>query len=122
MSKLSTEIEGDVHSGELLVSGRHVFMGYLNDEQKTKESFDSDGFLRTGDTIRMDADGFMYITGRIKELIITAGGENIAPVPIEDILKAESPKLISNCMVVGDKRRFLTILVTLKVHSSLFSS
>jgi long-chain-fatty-acid--CoA ligase ACSBG len=112
--KLEHEIDGDGKSGELMVYGRHIFMGYLNDEAKTQESFDEDGYLHTGDTARMDEDTFMYITGRIKELIITAGGENIAPVPIEDHLKLELPKLISNCMVVGDKRKYLSILVTLK--------
>ena len=114
--KLEHEIDGDEESGELLVYGRHIFMGYLNDEAKTKESFDEEGYLHTGDTVRMDADTFMYITGRIKELIITAGGENIAPVPIEDNLKLELPKLVSNCMVVGDKRKYLAILVTLKTN------
>lgn len=70
--------------------------------------------LRTGDIARID-DGFLYITGRLKELIITAGGENIAPVPIEDNIKAELPNLISNCMAVGDKRKYLIVLLTLKV-------
>jgi long-chain-fatty-acid--CoA ligase ACSBG len=57
----------------------------------------------------------LYVTGRIKELIITAGGENIAPLPIEETLKAELPNLISNCILVGDKRKFLVVLITLKV-------
>ena len=103
-------------SGELCVSGRHIFMGYLNSLEKTKETFTADGWLRTGDIAKIDDEGFLYITGRLKELIITAGGENIAPVPIEDNLKAELPELISNSMLVGDKRKYLVILVTLKVN------
>ena len=89
-------------------------MGYLNDESKTLASFDEEGWIHTGDIAKID-DGFIYITGRLKELIITAGGENIPPVPIEDNIKAQLPKLLSNCMVVGDKRKFLIVLVTLKV-------
>lgn len=74
--------------------------------------------LKTGDIGKIE-DGFLYITGRIKELIITAGGENIAPVNIEDNIKAELPHLISNCMVVGDMRKYLVVLVTLKVKKNL---
>ena len=101
--------------GELAIFGRHVFMGYLNEPDKTNESFDAHGWLRTGDLGRIDPDGFIYITGRLKELIITAGGENIAPVPIEDTFKSELAQLVSNCMLVGDKRKYLVMLVTLKV-------
>jgi len=90
-------------------------MGYLNNEEKTAETFDSEGWLRTGDIGKIDSDGFLYITGRIKELIITAGGENIAPVPIEDKIKSELSKVISNCILIGDKRKYLVILVCLKV-------
>lgn len=106
-------------SGELCVSGRHIFMGYLNSLDKTKEAFTPDGWLRTGDIAKIDDEGFLYITGRLKELIITAGGENIAPVPIEDNLKAELPDLISNSMLVGDKRKYLVILITLKCNMNM---
>ena len=102
-------------SGELAIWGRHVFMGYLNDEAKTASSFDQGGWIQTGDLAKIE-DGFVFITGRLKELIITAGGENVPPVPIEDNLKAQLPRLLSNCMVVGDKRKFLIVLVTLKVR------
>ena len=90
-------------------------MGYLNNEEKTAETFDADGWLRTGDIGKIDSDGFLFITGRIKELVITAGGENIAPVPIEDRIKLELNKIVSNCILVGDKRKYLVILICLKV-------
>uniref|UniRef100_A0A8C1ZND4 Long-chain-fatty-acid--CoA ligase ACSBG1 n=1 Tax=Cyprinus carpio TaxID=7962 RepID=A0A8C1ZND4_CYPCA len=105
-------VDGD-GIGEVCFWGRNVFMGFLNMEDKTKEALDEDGWLRSGDLGRVDEDGFLYITGRIKELIITAGGENIPPLPIEDAVKQELP-IISNAMLIGDKRKFLSILLTLK--------
>ncbi|XP_076443994.1 long-chain-fatty-acid--CoA ligase ACSBG2-like [Babylonia areolata] len=102
-------------SGEIVMHGRHVFMGYLDEEEKTKEVMDEDGGLHTGDLGKKDKDGFLFITGRIKELIITAGGENIPPVPIEDAVKEMLP-VVSQCMVIGDKRKFLSMLITLRVE------
>jgi len=102
-------------NGEICMGGRHVFMGYLGNEEKTKETFDSDGWLHSGDVGKKDKDGFLMITGRIKELLITAGGENVAPVPIEDNVKEELP-CVSNCMLIGDKKKFLTLLITLKTE------
>ncbi|XP_061456521.1 DNA-binding protein RFX2 isoform X2 [Rhineura floridana] len=104
--------------GEICFSGRHIFMGYLNMEDKTKEAIDDDGWLHSGDLGKHDTDGFLYITGRIKELIITAGGENIPPVPIEDAIKEAIP-ILSNVMLVGDKAKFLIMLMTLKCKVNL---
>ncbi|XP_062947091.1 long-chain-fatty-acid--CoA ligase ACSBG1 isoform X2 [Cynocephalus volans] len=94
--------------GEICLWGRTVFMGYLNMEDKTCEAIDADGWLHTGDAGRLDADGFLYLTGRLK-----AGGENVPPVPIEEAVKMELP-IISNAMLIGDQRKFLSMLLTLK--------
>jgi long-chain-fatty-acid--CoA ligase ACSBG len=102
-------------NGEILMDGRHVFMGYLHMEEQTKETIDDKGRLHSGDIGRQDKDGFLYITGRIKELLITAGGENVPPIPIEDRLKSELPA-VSNCMLIGDKRKFLSMLITMKTE------
>jgi long-chain-fatty-acid--CoA ligase ACSBG len=96
--------------GEICFRGRHVFMGYLKNEEATKETIDEEGWLHSGDIGRFDEEHFLHITGRKKELIITAGGENIPPVLIENEIKKEVDGLISNVMVVGDKRKFLTCL------------
>ncbi|XP_015598128.1 very long-chain-fatty-acid--CoA ligase bubblegum [Cephus cinctus] len=115
MKGLQTKLDNPDNSGEgeICMKGRHVFMGYLNAPEKTKEAKDDEGWLHSGDLGRIDSEGFMYVTGRIKELIITAGGENIPPVHIEHMLLAELPAL-SNAMLIGDLRKFLTILVTFK--------
>lgn len=99
--------------GEICYRGRHIMMGYMKEPKKTDEAIDKDGWLHSGDVGTIDADGLLHITGRLKELIITAGGENIAPVPIEDKLKELRPA-ISNVMMVGDKRKYNVVLVTAK--------
>ncbi|XP_061540172.1 long-chain-fatty-acid--CoA ligase ACSBG2 isoform X2 [Phycodurus eques] len=103
----------DDGNGEICFWGRHVFMGYLNMADKTGEALDSEGWLHSGDLGKRNRKGFLFITGRIKELIITAGGENIPPVPTEDAVKEALP-LISNAMLIGDKRKFLSMLLTVK--------
>ncbi|XP_007442007.1 long-chain-fatty-acid--CoA ligase ACSBG2 [Python bivittatus] len=104
--------------GEVCFGGRHIFMGYLNMDDKTKEAIDAEGWLHSGDLGRYDEDGFLYITGRIKELIITAGGENIPPIPIEDAIKEAVP-ILSNVMLVGDKAKYLVMLMTIKSKVNL---
>jgi len=99
---------------EICFRGRHIFMGYLGNEVKTKEAIDPQGWLHSGDVGELDSDGFLKITGRIKELLITAGGENIPPVLIEDTFKEELP-IISNCCLIGDQKKFLSMLICPKV-------
>uniref|UniRef100_T1J7B1 long-chain-fatty-acid--CoA ligase n=1 Tax=Strigamia maritima TaxID=126957 RepID=T1J7B1_STRMM len=104
--------------GEILLNGRNIFMGYLGLEEMTKEALEEDNWLHTGDIGYIDTDGFLFITGRIKELIITSGGENIPPVLIEEQIKKILP-VLSNCMLIGDKRNYLTILLTLKTEINI---
>ena len=94
--------------GEILVRGPHVFKGYLNNPQKTAETV-IDGWLHTGDVGRIDDEGYVQITDRLKDIIITAGGKNVTPSEIENQLKF-SP-YISDAVVVGDRRKYLTCLV-----------
>jgi long-chain acyl-CoA synthetase len=96
--------------GELLVRGGVVFSGYWRNEQATAEAF-TDGWFRTGDLGAVDEDGFLTITGRKKELIVTAGGKNVAPAVLEDQLRAHP--LISQAMVVGDAKPFIGALITI---------
>ncbi len=95
--------------GEILMSGDIVYIGYWRNLKATAESL-SDGWLRTGDLGELDDEGFLTITGRKKELIVTAGGKNVAPSVLEDRLRAHA--LVSQCMVVGDKKPFIACLVT----------
>ena len=95
--------------GEILVKGDNVFMGYLNQPEKTRETIDPDGWLRTGDVGAVDEDGFFRITDRMKDIIITAGGKNVTPSELENELKF-SP-YVTDAVVVGDKRPFLTCLI-----------
>jgi len=96
--------------GELLVKGPSITKGYWKMPEATKEAFDSDGFFRTGDIARIDEDGFLFITDRKKDIIIPAGGKNIAPQPIENALKAGL--FIDNAVLIGDKQPYLVALLS----------
>ena len=103
------EVKLDPATGELMVRGANVFMGYLNLPGKTAEAIDAEGWLHTGDVGLVDADGCFRITDRMKDIIITAGGKNITPSELENDLKF-SP-YITDAVVVGDKRPYLTVIV-----------
>ena len=105
----------DPNTGEVQFKGRIVMMGYMKMPEETEAAIDAQGWLHTGDQAVIDADGFVKITGRLKELIVTAGGENVSPVPIENKIMELCP-LIANCVVVGDKRKFLSCLISLKTE------
>jgi len=97
--------------GEIMLSGPNIFAGYWRNPDATADVLDSDGWLRTGDIGDLDDEGFLRVTGRKKELIVTAGGKNVAPAVLEDRLRAHP--LISQCMVVGDGRPYIACLVTI---------
>ena len=97
--------------GEIQVKGASVFPKYHKNGEATEDSFTEDGWYKTGDLGRIDDDGFLYIIGRKKDLIITAGGKNVSPGPIEDVIKR--CEFVSQALVLGDKRPFISALITL---------
>jgi long-chain acyl-CoA synthetase len=97
--------------GEVLIRGPIVMQGYWQNEEANAEVFDADRWFKTGDLGKLDDEGFLYIVGRKKELIVTAGGKNVAPAVLEDRLRAHP--LVSQCIVVGDNQPFIAALVTI---------
>ncbi len=103
------EVRLDALTSEILVRGPNVFMGYLNQPEKTAETIDKNGWLHTGDVGTVDEEGFFRITDRMKDIIITAGGKNITPSELENELKF-SP-YVTDAVVIGDQRAYLTVII-----------
>ncbi len=97
--------------GELLIKSETVFQGYYKEPEATAEVLDADGWLRSGDIAEIDEDGFITITDRKKDIIVTAGGKNVAPQNLENDLKTS--KFVSQAMVVGDRQPYIAALITL---------
>ena len=109
------EVKVDPFTQELLIRGPNVFMGYLNQPDKTAETIDAEGWLHTGDVGSVDAQGFFKITDRMKDIIITAGGKNITPSEWENELKF-SP-YVTDAVVIGDKRAYLTVIIMIDLDN-----
>jgi len=103
--------------GEIQFNGRHVMAGYYRNSEATAETMTEDGWLKSGDLGRIDADGYVYVTGRIKEIYVSSAGKNIAPLVIEETMK--SIPIVSQCMLIGDNRKFCSALFTLDVGAIL---
>lgn len=108
LPKVEVKIADD---GEIWVKGDNLFMGYYSDQGPIRDGFDDQGWFATGDIGRLDPDGYLYITDRKKDIIITAGGKNISPQNLENLLKTDL--YISEALVYGDRQKFLTVLLTL---------
>ena len=100
--------------GEILVRGPHVFKEYFREPEATREAVDADGWLHTGDIGELDSEGFLRITDRKKDIIVTSGGKNVAPQNVENLLKND--KFVSHALVYGDRRKYLTALITLSAE------
>ena len=107
------EIRVDPQNHEIMYKGRNTMMGYLKLPQDTLRTLDAEGWIHTGDQGQKDADGFLKVTGRIKELIVTAGGENISPIIIENKVM-ELASIFSSCIAIGDKRKFISLLICIR--------
>jgi len=96
--------------GEILIKGIGVFSSYHNNPKATAEAFDADGYFKTGDTGVLDEAGYLKVTGRKKELIVTAGGKNVSPGPLEEMVRAG--RIVAQCVLVGEQRPFIAAMVT----------
>merc|ERR1719401_2112513 len=109
-------LEGDTE-GEIVLYGRNMMLGYLNKEAKTAEAFTPSGWLKTGDRGKIDKDGFVFLTGRLKEIFKDLGGEMIAPVAVEQGIKEAcnlpGQQILKQVIVVGDGKYYISALVTL---------
>jgi long-chain acyl-CoA synthetase len=103
--------------GEIQFNGRHVMAGYYRNSEATAETMTEDGWLKSGDLGRIDSDGYVYVTGRLKEIYVSSAGKNIAPLIIEETMK--SIPVVSQCMLIGDNRKFCSALFTLDVGAIL---
>ena len=103
--------------GEIQFNGRHIMAGYYRNEQATAETMTEDGWLKSGDLGKIDQDGYVYITGRIKEIYVSSAGKNVAPLVVEETMKSIS--LLSQVMLIGDGRKYCSALVTLDVGAIL---
>jgi long-chain acyl-CoA synthetase len=116
VGRLFPDTEVDVASdGELRFRGPQVFTGYWNNPDATAETLDADGWFSTGDLGDVDDDGFIRVTGRKKEILVTAGGKNVAPAVLEDRVRAHP--YVSQCLVVGDGKPFVAALVTIDTEA-----
>jgi long-chain acyl-CoA synthetase len=102
--------------GEILLRSNTVFAGYYHDEQATREVLDAEGFVHTGDVGHIDEDGFLVITDRKKDIIVTAGGKNVAPQNLENELK--SHRVVSQALILGDRKPYIAALITLDPESA----
>jgi long-chain acyl-CoA synthetase len=102
--------------GEILLRSNTVFAGYYHDEAATREVLDADGFVHTGDVGHVDEDGFLVITDRKKDIIVTAGGKNVAPQNLENELNAH--RIVSQALVMGDRKPYISALITLDPDST----
>ena len=103
--------------GEIQFNGRHIMDGYYRNPEATADTMTEDGWLKSGDLGRIDSDGFVYVTGRLKEIYVSSAGKNIAPLVIEETMK--SVPMVSQCMLIGDNRKYCSALFTLDVGAIL---